>query len=326
MLRAPAVFRGLAAEWCVAARTEWHPDSLRRLELNRTVTASYSRAGCFDAVDLKLDVVEYAALEDMALRDALDLIEAEAQSLAAGETLEERVYLAEPRTPAFAQALLPMLPTPAWHRGWPVGEATVDSGAVLWSQPFFPRAGDPGASSQATIWMSAGATVAPPHRDVWFNVSCTLEGTKTFLLAPPDAHREVSDVPRACARLERRGPGDFVPVRRTSDTGEALLSSGNSPLDFRELASTGTATFPLAEVRLEPGDVMFLPPDWYHQVESAADPSTRRSVAVNFWSEKLFGWAVADDPSRAARLAAIESAVPSRPYTLQTVPWDSFMD
>jgi hypothetical protein len=292
--------------------------------VNCKVTASFSKAGDFDRVDPTLDRVEYAALEDLAPSRIVELIEAEAQASAMGKGLVERTYIGEARTIEFATALLSLLPTPEWHPDWPTpGTATPDA---KWHQPFFQTAGDPGESSQATVWMSAGDTVAPPHRDQWFNVSCTLEGTKTFFLVPPEYHTEVEDSPRPCARLERHAPGEFTAVALTDKTtGAEVHTSGHSPLNFRPLWDKNDHTaFPIDAVTLEAGDVLYLPPDWYHQVESTADPVTHRSVAVNFWSARLFAWAVHDNPDRASRLADIWSRHPSPPPT--SPPWEAFMD
>ena len=111
--------------------------------------------------------------------------------------------------------------------------------------------------------------------------------------------------------------------------------SGHSPLDFSELrlqcvhdasCHKDSGRVEVDVVTLAAGDVLYMPPDWYHQVESGADGVTGRSVAVNFWSERLFGWSVDDDPNRANRMSKILDRHPDPPSPAPTVPWESFMD
>eukprot|EP00038_Savillea_parva_P006820 m.166075 g.166075 ORF g.166075 m.166075 type:complete len:405 (-) comp12644_c0_seq1:284-1498(-) len=324
-LSQPAVFRGLGHAWVSATRQAWNNKILSTMD-HVTLTASYGPSGSFDCVNPEHDRVEFAALEDMPLPRFIKLIEAEARDASQGDndglaSVKERTYAGEARTTAFARALLPLLPTPSWHPGWPDDESSA------WFQPFFSKGGAPGEQSQATVWMSAGDTTAPAHRDQWFNLSCALEGTKTFYLVPPQCHEAVLDIPRPCARLQRRAPGDYVAEVQTDALGDTVFTSGHSPLNFSAALQGGTsiADFPITVVTLGPGDVMYLPPDWYHQVESNADDITHRSVAVNFWSSRLFGWTVDDIPGRATRLSDILSRHPSPPQP-PSPPWESFMD
>ena len=191
----------------------------------------------------------------------------------------EKVYLGESRTLALALALLPLLPaTPPWHPGWPQSNGHGKGSPLKWPQPFFECGGDTGTASQASVWLSAGGTTAPPHRDRWFNVSVTLEGEKVFYLAAPKYHAEVLDSPRPSSRLVRDGPGVFRSVETLDELGRPVYVSGHSPLDFDALYKRG-ASFNTDDdgairgshvvvdiVTLAPGDVLYLPPDWYHQV------------------------------------------------------------
>ncbi len=40
-------------------------------------------------------------------------------------------------------------------------------------------------------------------------------------------------------------------------------------------------------VVLKPGDVLYLPPYWHHEVQSMPDPVAKVNFAINFWFENV---------------------------------------
>ncbi len=107
------------------------------------------------------------------------------------------------------------------------------------------------------LWLSAAQTAVPLHRDVAQNIFVQLEGRKRFLLYPPGAshwlysHRFRSALPNY---------SQFDPER--PDYEQFPLSRGVEPL----------------EVVLGPGEAMYLPSRWWHQVRSLD-----LSLSINFW-------------------------------------------
>lgn len=59
-----------------------------------------------------------------------------------------------------------------------------------------------------------------------------------------------------------------------------------SPVDIEEPDLTRYPLFSDArrvQCSLRPGDVLFMPAFWWHEVRSQPDPEHRRNLAVNFW-------------------------------------------
>jgi hypothetical protein len=111
------------------------------------------------------------------------------------------------------------------------------------------------------LWVGNATTVAP-HFDQSRNVAVVVAGRRRFTLFPPD------QLPNLYV-----GPLDFT--------------MAGQPASMVDPAAPDLARFPrfaeaLAHARtalLEPGDAIFLPPLWWHQVE-ASGPF---NVLVNYW-------------------------------------------
>lgn len=109
----------------------------------------------------------------------------------------------------------------------------------------------------ARLWVSAPQTSVPLHHDVAQNIFIQLEGRKRFLLYPPAAspwlysHRFRSALPNYSQFDPERPDYDRFPLSR----------------EVRPV-----------EVILGPGDAMYLPSRWWHQVRSLD-----LSLSINFW-------------------------------------------
>jgi hypothetical protein len=109
----------------------------------------------------------------------------------------------------------------------------------------------------ARLWLSAPETSVPLHHDVAQNIFIQLVGRKRFLLYPPGAAGWLYSNPfrSALANYAR-----FDPER--PDFERFPLSRAVRPL----------------EIVLGPGDAVYLPSRWWHQVRSLDV-----SLSVNFW-------------------------------------------
>ncbi|MBN8503674.1 MAG: cupin-like domain-containing protein [Burkholderiales bacterium] len=113
------------------------------------------------------------------------------------------------------------------------------------------------------IWIGNRASV-PAHFDDSHNLACVAAGRRRFTLLPP-----------ACAPLLYLGPPDHAP------TGAPVTVIPN-------LHAASAADFPLlaqaleqAQVAdLEPGDAIYIPPLWFHQVEALAP---QLNILMNYW-------------------------------------------
>jgi hypothetical protein len=111
------------------------------------------------------------------------------------------------------------------------------------------------------IWASNTVT-APTHYDVSDNVCCVVGGHRRFTFFPPD------QLPNLYV-----GPLDFTPAGQpTSMVKFATPDMERYPRYAQALASSETA-------ELEPGDAVYIPCFWWHNVESL-DPF---NILINYW-------------------------------------------
>lgn len=116
----------------------------------------------------------------------------------------------------------------------------------------------------ATLWAGDGGTASHAHYDGTLNCFVQVHGRKEFLLWPPDAWREMRLHPQAHP-AHRQAQAMFPAAASDSD------DVGTSSLEVRRR--------PL-QAFLTPGDMLLVPPFWFHQVRSVT-----RSVAVSVWSK-----------------------------------------
>ena len=129
------------------------------------------------------------------------------------------------------------------------------------------------------LWIGNRSTISP-HFDASDNIACVAAGRRRFTLFPPDQIHNLYV-----------GPLDHTVA--------------GQPTSMVDLAAPDLARYPrFAEARaaaqvaeLEPGDALYIPALWWHQVEALAE----RNLLVNFW------WA--DSSDMAARLEAMVYAV-----------------
>ena len=111
------------------------------------------------------------------------------------------------------------------------------------------------------IWLGNRVTT-PAHVDEWNNIGCVVAGRRRFTLFPPD---QIGNL--------YIGPLDFAP------TGAAmsLVSLKNPDFDrypkFREALAAAQVS------ELGAGDALYIPPLWWHHVESLES----FNVLVNYW-------------------------------------------
>jgi hypothetical protein len=117
------------------------------------------------------------------------------------------------------------------------------------------------ASVLPRIWLGNRITT-PAHVDEWNNVGCVVAGRRRFTLFPPD---QIANL--------YIGPLDFAP------TGAPIsLVSLRNP-DFERHPKFRRALAAAQTAELAPGDAIYIPPLWWHHVESL-EPF---NVLVNYW-------------------------------------------
>lgn len=111
------------------------------------------------------------------------------------------------------------------------------------------------------IWIGNAITTTT-HFDMNYNIACAVAGRRRFTLFPPDQLKNLY-----------LGPLEFTPA--------------GPPVSMVDIAKPDLARFPRFEeawaqaqvAALEPGDAIYIPYFWFHNVESL-DPFT---VLVNYW-------------------------------------------
>jgi hypothetical protein len=121
------------------------------------------------------------------------------------------------------------------------------------------------ASVLPRIWLG-NAITTPAHLDEWNNICCVVAGRRRFTLFPPE---QIGNL--------YIGPIDFAP------TGAPIsLVSLHAP-DFAKYPKFQEALASAVSAEVEPGDAVFIPPLWWHHVESLAP----FNVLVNYWWHAL---------------------------------------
>lgn len=119
------------------------------------------------------------------------------------------------------------------------------------------------ASVAPRLWVGNRATV-PAHFDDSHNLACVAAGRRRFTLLPP-----------GCAPLLYLGPPDHAPTPAPMSVVPDLHRA--DPVRFPRVAEA------LAQARvaeLAPGDAIYIPPLWFHQVEALAPDL---NVLMNYW-------------------------------------------
>jgi Cupin-like domain len=156
------------------------------------------------------------------------------------------------------------------------------------------------ASILPRIWLGNRITT-PAHVDEWNNVACVVAGRRRFTLFPPE---QVSNL--------YVGPLDFAP------TGAAMSMVSLREPDFTRFPKIRDALALSQVAVLEPGDGIFIPPLWWHHVESL-EPF---NVLVNYWWHDPLGAGPKPDSAFDALLHGILSIRALPPESRQA--WRAF--
>lgn len=117
------------------------------------------------------------------------------------------------------------------------------------------------AAVEPRIWLGTAITT-PTHCDEWNNMGCVVAGRRRFTLFPPE---QVVNL--------YIGPLDFAP------TGSPVSLVRLHDPDFARFPRFHQALAAAMTAVLEPGDAIFIPPLWYHNVDSLE----RFNLMVNYW-------------------------------------------
>ncbi len=143
------------------------------------------------------------------------------------------------------------------------------------------------------IWLG-NAITTPTHLDEWHNIGCVISGRRRFTLFPPE------QVPNLYI-----GPLDFAPT----GVPMSLVPLHAPDLDryprFREAWAAAMSA------ELGAGDAIYIPPLWWHHVESL----DKMNALVNYWWHGQAGEAAGSTSSFLSLLHAVLSVRQLAPET-----------
>ena len=120
-------------------------------------------------------------------------------------------------------------------------------------------------------WLAFGATKSAIHRDSDSNVHCVLDGTKRFLLWPPDAPLASDAFGWFEAQTASDGYGEWARAVDVDDVVEPFLSN------FRTQAAVAAT--------VSAGSCIHIPAMWFHFVESG----NGRTLSYHLWFKAVAG-------------------------------------
>src|SRR6185312_12368794 len=133
------------------------------------------------------------------------------------------------------------------------------------------------------LWLGNSITT-PTHLDEWHNIACVVAGRRRFTLFPPE---QVANL--------YIGPLDFAP------TGAPMSLVPLHAPDFERFPKFREALAAALTAELGAGDAIYIPPLWWHHVESLES----FNVLVNYWWHSVPGTPVGSDSGFDTLLHAI---------------------
>ena len=112
-----------------------------------------------------------------------------------------------------------------------------------------------------SIWMG-NASIVATHNDDSENFACVAAGSRKFTIFPPEQEDNLY-----------LGPSDMTPAGRV-----VSMVNLQSP-DFRAFPKFRSALEKAQSATLHPGDVIYMPTGWWHNVEALES----LNILVNFW-------------------------------------------
>lgn len=142
-------------------------------------------------------------------------------------------------------------------------------------KPFHYFAADAGDHSM-NLWLGSPGVVAHTHHDEDPNWAAQIYGHKRWILSPPSEAWKLYPYPHMHS-FRSQSQVDFK--TRESIDGRARASGSLPDLDDNKNLFPDFANITAFEALLSPGEIMYIPPFWFHRVVTEDT-----SIAVNTWS------------------------------------------
>lgn len=137
---------------------------------------------------------------------------------------------------------------------------------------------------QLNIWLNAGRALGKLHFDPYENLLAMVAGVKELTLYPPHNNQRLYEghLVQAQLRLKPTLQGDVFARDTLMDSTSMVMS----PVDLQRPDLERYPLFADAKsvrCRIEPGDMLYMPSFWWHQVQSLPDSQQQRNLAINWW-------------------------------------------
>jgi jumonji domain-containing protein 7 len=136
------------------------------------------------------------------------------------------------------------------------------------------------------IWIGDGKTTGKLHFDEYDNFLVQVSGSKEILLFDPHHNENLYEGHIVEAQLSY-DPASEQFLKHT------LLDSTSMVMSPVDISNPNLDRFPRfqhtnsLECTIRPGDVLYLPSFWWHEVVSSPDPDSSRNIAVNYWYDPV---------------------------------------
>jgi len=130
------------------------------------------------------------------------------------------------------------------------------------------------------LWVGDSRAVSAVHKDHYENMYAVVAGQKRFTLLPPTDIAFMREVQCTSARYHKEG-SDWTIAHEEDQTVDWIATNPDFPDELKDrLFSSNASPFSCC---VEPGEVLYLPSMWYHQVSQGDG-----TIAVNFWHDMSF--------------------------------------
>lgn len=139
------------------------------------------------------------------------------------------------------------------------------------------------------LWIGSKPTTSPLHYDDYENFLCQISGYKELILYPPSDLEYLYYIGRPKGILKYSYPGVFTRDPSSVDKNHFVFgSSVNIDRPDLQRFPRFTNAKPI-RVLLKPGQVLYLPSFWHHEVQSipSDDDDDGLNIAVNFWFKNV---------------------------------------
>ncbi|XP_053695549.1 bifunctional peptidase and (3S)-lysyl hydroxylase Jmjd7 isoform X3 [Sabethes cyaneus] len=130
------------------------------------------------------------------------------------------------------------------------------------------------------FWMGDERAVTSMHKDPYENIYCVISGYKDFILIPPvDMHKVPRKrYPMGIYMQENGGTMVIEPILNEIGKPRLIEWVSIDPLEPDIDKYPEYADASVYEIRVNAGDILYLPSLWYHHVRQS-----HKCIAVNFW-------------------------------------------